>query len=342
MSTMIQPVILCGGAGTRLWPLSTPDHPKPFIPLLGERTLFEQTLDRVSDSAMFSPPVIVAGKAHVPLVQQQAGNAELIVEPEARQTAPAIALAAARLDADTVMLVCPSDHFIADTAAFAQGVERASQLARDGYLVSLGVEPTEPATGYGYIESAEAIGPGHRVARFVEKPDGERAAAFLEQGGFVWNAGIFVFTAGHFLAELERLQPAMHDAVLRSVEKGEVSGQAFHPDPESFGKIVAESVDYAVMEKTDRAGLVAVDMGWSDIGSWDALAKALEAQEAKPSVDERAELIDCDGVMVRSDGPRVSAIGLKDVVIVVEGDEVLVLSRDAAQSVGRLNGAKNG
>ena len=337
---MIQPVILCGGAGTRLWPLSTPDRPKPFIPFLGERTLFEHTLDRIADRSLFSPPVVVAGNAHVPLVEEQAGNVDLIVEPMARQTAPAIALAAMRLDPETVMLVCPSDHFIADTAAFVSGVERASDLAREGYLVSLGVEPTEPATGYGYIQSGEAVGPGHRVARFVEKPDAQRAAEFLAQGGFVWNAGIFVFTAGHFLEELERLQPTMHAAVVHSVKGGAADGHIFHPEATPFASIAGESIDYAVMEKTARAAVVAVDMGWSDIGSWDALAKALEAQDGRSPVDERAELIDCDGVMVRSDGPRVSAVGLEDVIIIVEGDEVLVLSRDAAQSVGRLKGAK--
>ena len=337
--TQIQPVILCGGSGTRLWPRSRAAMPKPFIPLLGERTLFQQALDRVSDTGRFAPPVIVAGEVHAPYIAAQAGAHELILEPVGRNTAPAIALAANRLPAETVMLVCPSDHYIADQNAFLAGVERGAALARDGALVAFGIEPDHPETGYGYIERGEPISGGHRVARFVEKPDLETARRFLTDGGFVWNGGIFLFRAGSFLEELERHRSTMAEQVAAAVSQGIADGHSFHPALEHFSAIEGESVDYAVMENTSHAAVVAADMGWSDIGNWDALMAARGTDGDGNVLQGRVDLIDSRGVMVDSDGPRVSVVGLDDVVVVVDGDEVLVMSRFAAQAVGRLPGA---
>ena len=341
---LITPVILCGGSGTRLWPRSRKARPKPFLDLMGGRTLFEQTVDRTAGVEGFAPPVIVTGAAHLPHVEEQlagADGATIIVEPAAKNTAPAIALAAARLPDDAVMLVCPSDHHIADTDAFITAANRAAALARQGQMVAFGIAATRPETGYGYIKRGEAIEGGYRVDRFVEKPDLTRAQGFLADGGYSWNGGIFAFAAGAFLAELATHRPAMAEAVHASVAGGQGTGRQFHPASEPFGAIEGDSVDYAVMETTQAAAMVPVDMGWSDIGNWEALRDALPADDAGNAVSGRADLIECTGVIAQSDGPRISAIGLKDIAIVVDGDEVLVTTMDGAQMVGKLPGASS-
>ncbi len=337
----ITPVILCGGSGTRLWPRSRKDRPKPFLPLVGQRTLFQETLDRCSGNG-FADPVVVAGEAHVDLIEEQAGRAiTLIVEPEARNTAPAIALAATYLPADAIMLVCPSDHHIADREAFAAAADAAAKLAGEGWMVSLGIAADRPETGYGYIRMGERIGAGRRVDRFVEKPDRETAEQFLADGGYAWNGGIFAFRAGAFLDELAAHRPAMEEAVRAAVAGGHRDRGAFHPAKEPFQAITGESVDYAVMEETRRAAVVPVDMGWSDIGNWQALRDARQRDADGNHVSGSAELVDCRNVMVDTDGPRVSVIGLDDVIVVVDGDEVLVTSAAGAQAVGKLAGARD-
>lgn len=341
----IHPVILCGGSGTRLWPRSRVAKPKPFLPLVGEGTLFGATLARCAPEAGFAEPIVVTGAAHLAHVEAQwpAGTGgETIVEPSARNTAAAIALAALRLPEDAVMLVCPSDHHIADAAAFQAAARAAAALAAEGWLVSFGIEAKAPETGFGYLQQGEPIGElGCRVARFVEKPDLARAQQFLAEGGYAWNGGIFAFRVGTFLAELARHRPAIAEAARAAAAAGHAEGRRFHPDPAAFAAIQSESVDYAVMENTDRAAMVPADMGWSDIGNWDALWAAREQDGDGNSVTGRAELVQCRNVLVDSDGPRVSAIGLEDVVIVVDGDEVLVTTRAGAQLVGKLSGAAN-
>ena len=340
---LIVPVILCGGGGTRLWPRSRKDKPKPFLPLLGDQTMFQQTLARCADSGIFAPPLIVAGEAHMRLIEEQAGElaeGALIVEPSARNTAPAIALAAARLDPDAVMLVCPSDHFIADLAAFRKAAVAAAQLAREDWMVALAITPDRPEVGYGYIKRGEELPGGYTVERFVEKPSRERAEQFLLDGGYAWNGGIFAFRAGALLVELEKHRPEMAVAVVKAVEKGAVDGVSFNPDPAEFASIEGESIDYAVMENTARAAMVPAEMGWSDIGNWASLQDALSGDAAGNNVAANAELVDCERVLAISDGPRISVLGLKDICVVVDGDEVLVTSRDAAPDVGKLKGAK--
>jgi mannose-1-phosphate guanylyltransferase/mannose-6-phosphate isomerase len=304
--------------------------------------MFEATLGRCGDSEQFAPPVIVTGTAHLEHVEEQsrtAPGATVIVEPEAKNTAAAIALAAGRLPADAIMLVCPSDHHIADEPAFRAAAAAAARLASADWLVACGITASAPETGYGYIKRGEALEGGYRVERFVEKPDLATAQAFLADGGYSWNGGIFAFRAGQFLAELARHRPALAAAAQSAVENGQPEGNRFHPDAAAFAAIVPESVDYAVMEATDRAAMVPASMGWSDIGSWAALRDATDRNHDGNSVRGRAELVDCTGVFVDSDGPRVSVIGLKDVAIVVDGDEVLVTTMEGAQKVGKLEGA---
>ena len=339
----IYPIILCGGSGTRLWPRSRAVRPKPFLPLIGDQTLFEQTVARCARDAGFAAPLVVTGTAHLAHVEQQlAGDASarVIVEPSARNTAAAIALAALRLPADAVMLVCPSDHHIADCAAFQSAARAAAQLAREGWLVSIGIEATSPESGFGYLQQGEAIGAaGFKVAQFVEKPDRDRAEQFLASGGYAWNGGIFAFRADTFLNELEQYRPQIAAQARAAVAKGREQGAEFHPDRTAFDQIASESVDYAVMENTAHAAMVLADMGWSDIGNWESLHAARASDDHGNTVIGPAELVNCRNVLVESDGPRVSVIGLDGVVVVVDGNEVLVTTRAGAQLVGKLGGA---
>jgi mannose-1-phosphate guanylyltransferase len=343
--TQIVPVILCGGSGTRLWPRSRVSKPKPFLPLVGDNTLFEATVGRCSVEAGFASPVVVTGAAHLAHVEDQLGGdpgAAIIVEPSARNTAAAIALAALRLPEDAVMLVCPSDHHIGDCEAFAASARAAASLAEEGWLVSFGIEAISPETGFGYLKRGEAVGDhGFRVAQFVEKPDLERATAFLAEGIYSWNGGIFAFRVKDFLAELETHRPAIAAAVRVAVEQGSRDGRLFHPDADAFARIDSESVDYAVMENTSRAAMVPADMAWSDIGNWQALHAARPRDADGNAVSGRVELVDCRNVLVDSDGPRVSVIGLENVIVVVDGDEILITTAAGTQKVGKLSGAVN-
>lgn len=343
-ASQIHPVILCGGSGTRLWPVSRTVKPKPFLPLVGEVTLFEEALNRVVDDDRFAPPTIVAGAKHTDLIEAQLGPDRehlLVVEPMGRNTAPAIALAAALLPEDAIMLVCPSDHHIADEAAFREAAVAAASLARDDWMVSFGIAPDHPETGYGYLHRGEPMPEGFKIARFVEKPDLERAKAYLASGEYSWNGGIFAFRAGALLDELKTHRPEMADLVAQSAAQGRRDGSRFHPDEQAFAAIEGDSIDYAVMENTGRAAMVPADMGWSDIGNWAALQDTLPQDQHGNSERGQADLVDCRNVMAVSDGPRVSAIGLEDVCIVVADGEVLVTTRDGAQKVGKLPGAVN-
>ncbi|MHA6332459.1 mannose-1-phosphate guanylyltransferase [Qipengyuania sp. CAU 1752] len=336
MSDLIQPVILCGGGGTRLWPRSRAHKPKPFLQLLGERTLFQQTLDRVGEQSVFASPVVVAGEAHVPLVREQAGaSLSLVAEPVGRNTAPAIALAAHRVPADTVMLVCPSDHYIEDVPAFVAAAKAGGVLARDGYLVSLSITPDRPETGYGYIKRGEPLGQGFRIDQFVEKPDLATAERFLAEGSYSWNGGIFLFMAGRFIEELSTHRPTMAKHVAEAARDGRETDQVFRPAPAAFEAIEGDSIDYAVMEPTGSAAMIPADIGWSDIGNWQALAEARGG-----ALNGTCDLLEANNVFVDSDGPRVSVVGLDNIIIVVDGDEVLVTTAKDAQKVGTLPGAQ--
>jgi mannose-1-phosphate guanylyltransferase len=247
-----------------------------------------------------------------------------------------------RLPDDAVILVCPSDHHIADCDAFVAAARSAAVLAADGWLVSFGIEATGPETGFGYLKRGEPVNEdGFRVAQFIEKPDRARAEQLLSDGGCAWNGGIFAFRAGTFLEELRRHRPALANAVARSVAAGRKEGHRFHPEPSAFAEIESESVDYAVMENTTRAAMVPADMDWSDIGNWLALHHARECDAAGNCARGDVELVDCRNVLVDTDGPRVSVIGLSDVIVVVDGNDVMITAASGVQKVGKLHGATN-
>lgn len=341
----ITPVILCGGSGTRLWPRSRASKPKPFLPLVQEETLFEQALSRCGDPIHFGPPIVVTGTQHVEHVEAQLSvvpEAQVIVEPMAKNTAAAIALAAMRLPADSVMLVCPSDHHIGEKDSFIGVALSAAELASRGWLVSFGIRPKGPDTGFGYLRHGEPIdSTGFRVAKFVEKPDPARAQEYFESGKYSWNGGIFAFRVQDYLAELKQHRPELEAAVRESVAGGRVADGRFLPEANAFGRIASESVDYAVMENTSRAAMVPADMSWSDIGNWRALQGARERDELGNTVRGPVEIINCRDVLVDSDGPRVSAIGLEGVIVVIDGGEVMITTTEHAHLVGSLTGAAN-
>ena len=341
----IVPVVLCGGSGTRLWPRSRSAKPKPFIPLLGEQTLYQATLQRCSDRRRFARPLVVIGEKHLEFAKPQAADiapdAEFVVEPMGRNTAPAIALAALALDKDDIMLVCPSDHHIIDRQAFEAAAEAAAELASRDWLVAFGIEATAPETGYGYIRRGEPLGGGHHVHSFVEKPDLETALGFLAQGGYAWNGGIFAFRAGHFLSELAKHRPAMAKAATAAFESRAARSEDFRPDPDHFATITPESVDYAIMENTDRAAMVDVSMGWSDIGNWDALLHQRKTADDDNVIVGPGEIIGAQGAMIDSDGPHVTLIGADNIVVVVDGEDILVTNRNAVQRVGEASRCKN-
>lgn len=337
----IVPVILCGGGGTRLWPRSRLAQPKPFLPLLGETTLYQETLSRCADRRLFSAPTIVIGRDHLDVARAQASetapDARFIVEPVGRNTAAAIGLAAHSLDPAEIMLVCPSDHHILDAEAFRQSAQRAAALAREDWLVSFGIEATSPETGYGYIRRGEPLGDGYRVRNFVEKPDSATALRFLAEGDYAWNGGIFAFRAGFFIEELRRHRPVLADKVQAAFADSRQDGVCLYPASESFGSIEGESVDYAVMENTARAAMIAASMGWSDIGNWDALLRQRNPDVRGNVIVGNGEIIGATGSMIDTDGPHVTIVGADGIVVVVDGDDILVTARESAQRVAEAS-----
>ena len=338
----IVPVILSGGAGTRLWPMSTPERPKQFLALTHDLTMFQLTALRAKDAARFAPPLIVANARHADLIEQQLEEigiapGSLILEPCARNTAPAIALAAIEAGGAPI-LVMPSDHVIADEQAFRQAIEAALPLADQGWLVTFGITPTAPETGYGYLRRGEPLKDGvHKVARFVEKPDRTRAEAMISDGEHFWNGGIFLFRADIFLDALAVHAPEMLAAAKASITAGSRSGARLMPDEAAFAASPADSIDYAVMEKAERVAMAPVSMGWSDVGSWDALHELGEKDEAGNSLRGNIRLIVAGRNLIHSDGLRVSVAGVTDLIIVASGNEVMILPRGSSQNVKKFS-----
>lgn len=340
--TRIVPVILSGGSGTRLWPMSTPDRPKQFLALTHDLTMFQLTALRTMDREKFAPPIIVASTRHADLIEGQLAEigivpGAIILEPCARNTAPAIALAALEAG-DAPMLVMPSDHVIVDEAAFMRAIGAAMPLLDDGWLVTFGITPTGPETGYGYIQSGETLTAGVRqVARFVEKPDRTRAEQMIETDDHFWNGGIFLFRADMFLGALAVHAPDMLAAAQASLASSERQGLRILPDEAAFAACRSDSIDYAVMEKAERVAVVPVSMGWSDVGSWDALHELGAKDDALNSLKGDIRLIEAGGNLIHSDGLRISVSGVKDLIIVASGNEVLIMPRGSSQDVKKFS-----
>ena len=342
--TKLYPVILCGGSGTRLWPASRLDRPKQFLKLLGPHSSFQETLLRVRDLTEGREIVVVTGAAMVELVRQQAQEIEaariVLVEPEARDSAPAVAAAAAYLDAvdpEAVALMLAADHHVGEVGLFKDAARLAAQAAAKGLIVTFGVRPTGPATGFGYIRPGPALDAEgvFKVAAFVEKPDLELAKAYVAEG-YLWNSGNFAFKASTMLGELEAFEPTIATAARASVAKGERSDGCLRLDPASFNGAARKSLADAVMERTDVAAVVPAAFSWADLGAWDAIWGASPQDGHGNAAQGDVTLVDTRGVLARSTGPFVGAIGVSDLMIVAEPDAVLVCRRDDAQAVKTL------
>jgi len=340
------PLILSGGSGTRLWPISRRNLPKQFLSLAGTQTLFQQTALRANALPNAAPPLVVAADDHRFLAAEQLQEiglhgAEILLEPVARNTAPAIAVGAMqalRRNADALLLVLPADHLIGDASVFADAVASALPAARAGSLVTFGIHPDRPETGFGYIRRGEPLdASAFRVARFVEKPQLDVARAYLDSGEYDWNSGMFLFRADRYLEELGKHGAAMLEAARSAFDKARVDLDFIRLDAEAFASAPNDSIDYAVMEKTDRAAVVPVNCGWSDIGSWDALWMAAEKDANENHFEGDVIAIDTHRSLVHSHGRHmVATIGLDDVVVVTTPDATLVARRDASQDVKKI------
>ncbi len=346
-SRLIVPVILSGGAGTRLWPASREAYPKQFLPLIGERSTFGGTLERVSDRAIFADPIIVTAEDFRFLVADQLSRAgmagRIVLEPMRRDSGPAIAVAAAlaeTVDPEAVLLVLAADHLVTDARAFAQTATAGLAAAEAGALVTFGIQPTHPATNYGYILPGDAMdGQVRMVAAFVEKPDQEKARGFLAEG-YLWNSGNFLFRADVFLAELARFEPAIAEAartVAASIDVDKVGDLSFERiSRDAFAASPSKSVDYAVMERTDRAAVIKADYAWSDLGSWDALWAMSDKDAEGNAVRGEVSLVETRNSYVASDDLHTAVIGLEDIAVIATKDAVLVAKRSVASELKNL------
>lgn len=342
---MIIPVILAGGSGTRLWPLSRKLHPKQVLALLGDRTLIQETVLRLRglDAAA---PVVICNDEHRFIVAEQLRDlgerpAALILEPVARNTAPAVSVAALYALAqspDATLLMLPADHLITDSSAFHTAVVQAVDYARDGHLVTFGIVPAAPETGYGYIMQGAAMphGPGRKIQRFVEKPDTATAEGYVRSGQYFWNSGMFVLRADAVLAELTRFAPEIVRGCRESLEKAVSDLDFLRLDHDAFAACPEDSIDYAVMERTDRGVMVPLSCGWSDLGSWDALWQAGE-KDGDGNV-ARGDVLLCDvrDSFLHAETRLLAAVGLENHIVVETSDAVLVSPRDRVQEVKKL------
>lgn len=340
---MIYPVILSGGSGTRLWPASRKALPKQFLPLVSDRTMFQETLLRLTGMSELAKPLVVCNHEHRFLVAEQLRELDAsplfqIIEPVGRNTAPAVAVAALALlsvDPDGILLVLPADHLIRDVPAFQVAIRAAATLAEDSKLVTFGIEPDAPATGFGYIERGAPLNGDSvfKVARFVEKPDLETANRFLTTGNHYWNSGMFMFRADVYLRELQQHRPDIYQAACSAWDKHSRDLDFCRLDESAFAACPSDSIDYAVMEKTDSAAVITVDIGWNDIGSWTSLYEVSAKDDLKNVARGDVYLQNTEGCYVRADSRLVTTIGVHDLIVVETADAVLVAHKDYAQDI---------
>lgn len=342
---MIVPVLLAGGSGTRLWPLSREGYPKQFLKLTDEWSLLQHTARRAAALPGAVAPILICNDAHRFLAAEQlrqakVEGAQILLEPEGRNTAPAVAVACLaakeKYGEQACVFIMAADHIIPDQQAFAAAAKVAADLAGAGRLATFGIKPTRAETGYGYLRRGAALPQGgFEVSAFVEKPDAERARSYVESGEYSWNGGMFLFRADVFLAELQRLEPAMLDACTQAVAQAKRDLDFVRLDPAAFKAARSESIDYAVMEKTSQAALVPMDAGWDDVGSWSFL-ETLPRDSRGNYAHGDVLLEDSDNTLVHSESRLTAVLGLRDVVIVETKDAVLVSRRDRAQEVKRI------
>jgi mannose-1-phosphate guanylyltransferase/mannose-6-phosphate isomerase len=343
----IHPVILSGGSGTRLWPMSRTFYPKQLLPLFGDKSLLQQAALRVAGAPGITAPLVIANEEHRFIIAEQLREIDivpsgLLLEPVGRNTAPAAAIAAlslAETEPDALMLLMPSDHMIEDRAAFLTAVERAAIAARAGRLVTFGIHPERAETGYGYIERGAALASAEgafAAARFVEKPEAATAERYVASGEFFWNSGIFLFPAALYLRELERLRPDMLAACRKALAAARRDDDFIRLDKAAFTECPQDSIDYAVMEHTASAAMVLVTMGWSDLGSWDALWELAEKDPAGNAVIGNVIAEDAKNCYLRSEAGLVAALGVEDLVVVATQDAVMLAPRSRTQDVRRL------
>src|SRR5215469_12522953 len=346
MAGQIHPVILSGGSGTRLWPMSRTFYPKQLLPLVGETSLLQQAAARVAEAPGFAAPLVIANEEHRFIIAEQLREIDvvpsaLLLEPIGRNTAPAACVAALVLsesESNPLMLVMPSDHTIGDDEAFRAAVDLAATAASSGALVSFGISPERAETGYGYIRRGGALETkgAFTIAEFVEKPGPEQAKQYVASGEYLWNSGIFLFPARLYIDELERLRPTMVGACRRALTGGRQESDFVRLDKDAFSACDSDSIDYAVMEKTRRAAVVPAAMGWSDIGSWDALWEMSGKDDDGNSIEGNVIAEQTRNCYLRSEAGLVAAIGIEDLVVVGTADAVMVAPRKRAQDVKKL------
>lgn len=345
--TAIFPVLLSGGSGSRLWPLSRGGRPKQLLQLIEERTLLQQTALRALDDTLFEPLTLIAGEEHRFLIAEQlreigAADSAIVLEPAPRNTAAAAAVAALLVDElrpDGLMMLMPADHFIGNVKAFYQSVRTAAEAAQDGYLVLFGVKPDSAATGYGYIRvggpvtAAETV---RRVAAFVEKPDRKTAETYLQTGEYLWNSGIFLFPTRQLLAEFRIHEPDLLESAHQALRGASRDEDFVRLEPQAFTRCRSISIDRAIMERTDKAAVVPAEFKWMDVGSWSALWSLAEQDEAATAAVGNVLAIATSNSYVRSEGPLVITLGVENLIVVATNDAVLVAHKERDQDVREI------
>jgi mannose-1-phosphate guanylyltransferase/mannose-6-phosphate isomerase len=345
----IKPVVLSGGSGSRLWPLSRAKYPKQFLDMIGGKSLFTQTLERVSEAYGFAEPLVVANEHHRFIVNDQASQAgvaldTIILEPIGRNTAPAIAVAAlhaAIREPEALLLFLPSDHIILDTPGFHKAIKLAADAAEAGFLTCFGMKPSRAETGYGYIAEGAALAGvegGYHIQAFKEKPDQVTAEGYLEAGGFSWNSGMFMFRADIILTEMEAHAPAMLKAAKQALDSAHSDLNFLRMDRDAFGAVPADSIDYAIMEKTTRAAVVPSEFGWSDLGSFSVLAEAVgcDGNGTGNAIKGDVIAVETSNSYIHSDGRLVATLGVEDLIIISNEDCVMIAPKDRDQDVKKL------